>query len=220
MSLQVAIHNYGSFVSVVLCLPGLRARLMALEASRRTRTQFKLPYNIWYKSYQITQLKCFSSRLAVVFAQARCWVENGDVVESAPRGDAPTTSEWSAILSPTEVWIILEVWRSTPKQLSSPCSMPGEDLSIGLTRHAKSLGLQTHLNVWWKTVKLICHVFRMATQNAGIIVWRNDNSSCGFFVMSPSANISCNVIASGCMPMHLSHRGVLIYSKHNAYTER
>ena len=53
------------------------------------------------------------SRLAVVFAQsikARCWVENEDVVGAAPTGDAPTTSEWSTILLPTEVWLILEVW--------------------------------------------------------------------------------------------------------------
>ena len=39
--------------------------------------------------------------LAVVFAQsieARCWVENEDVVGAAPTGDAPTTCEWSTIL--------------------------------------------------------------------------------------------------------------------------
>ena len=47
--------------------------------------------------HQIPELKCFSSRLAVVFAQsneARCYVENEDVVGAAPTGDAPTTSEW------------------------------------------------------------------------------------------------------------------------------
>ena len=36
------------------------------------------------------------SRLAAVFAQsmeATCWVENEDVVEAAPSGDAPATSE-------------------------------------------------------------------------------------------------------------------------------
>ena len=39
----------------------------------------------------------FSSRLAVAFVQyieARCSVENEDVVEAAPTGDATTTSEW------------------------------------------------------------------------------------------------------------------------------
>ena len=42
------------------------------------------------------KLKCFSSRLAVVFAQsneAKWEVENEDVVGAAPTGDAPTTSE-------------------------------------------------------------------------------------------------------------------------------
>ena len=34
-----------------------------------------------------------------------------DVVGAAPTGDASTTSEWSPILLPTEVWLILEVWQ-------------------------------------------------------------------------------------------------------------
>ena len=58
--------------------------------------------------------KCFSSRLAVVFAQsieARCEVDNEDVVGAAPTGDAPTTSEWSTILLPTKVRLILETLR-------------------------------------------------------------------------------------------------------------
>ena len=70
----------------------------------------QLPSNIWYKLHQIPKLKCFSSRLAVVFAQsieARCWVENKDVVGAAPTGDTPTTSEWSTILLPTMVQLIL-----------------------------------------------------------------------------------------------------------------
>ena len=43
------------------------------------------------------KLKCFSSRIAFVFAQsieAMYQVENVDVVGAAPTGDAPTTSEW------------------------------------------------------------------------------------------------------------------------------
>ena len=63
--------------------------------------------------YQIPKLKCFSPRPAVVFAQsneARREVENEDVVEAAPTGDAPTTSEWSTIWLPTKVWLILETW--------------------------------------------------------------------------------------------------------------
>ena len=38
-------------------------------------------------------------------------VENEDVVGAAPTGDAPTTSEWSTILLPTKVRLILENWR-------------------------------------------------------------------------------------------------------------
>ena len=50
--------------------------------------------------HQNPKLKCFSYRLAVVFAQyieAECKVENEDVVEAAPTGNAPITSEWSTI---------------------------------------------------------------------------------------------------------------------------
>ena len=74
---------------------------------------FDIPSNLWYQTHQIPELKCFSSRLAVVFAQsieARCYVENEEVVGAAPAGGAPTTSEWSAILFPTKMWFILEVW--------------------------------------------------------------------------------------------------------------
>ena len=64
--------------------------------------------------HQIHKLKWFSSCLAVVFAQsieARCRVENEDVVGAAPTGDAPTTSEWSTIKLPTKVCLILETWQ-------------------------------------------------------------------------------------------------------------
>ena len=49
-----------------------------------------------------------------VFAEsleARCQVENEDVVGAAPTGDAPTISEWSTILLPTQVRLILETLR-------------------------------------------------------------------------------------------------------------
>ena len=52
--------------------------------------------------------------VTVVFAQsieARCYVENEDVVGAAPTGDAPTTSEWSTIWLPTKVRLILETLR-------------------------------------------------------------------------------------------------------------
>ena len=55
-----------------------------------------------------------SRTVAAVFAEyleARCWVENEDVVGTAPTGDAPTTSEWSTILLPTKVRLILNVLR-------------------------------------------------------------------------------------------------------------
>ena len=38
------------------------------------------------------------------------YVENEDVVGAAPTGDAPTTSEWSAISLPTKVRLMLEVF--------------------------------------------------------------------------------------------------------------
>ena len=40
-----------------------------------------------------------------------CLDQDEDVVGAATTGDAPTTSEWSTILLPTKVWLILEVWR-------------------------------------------------------------------------------------------------------------
>ena len=49
----------------------------------------RVSYNVSYKTHQIPKLKCFSSRLAVVFAQyikARCFVENKYVVGAAPTG--------------------------------------------------------------------------------------------------------------------------------------
>ena len=49
------------------------------------------------------KLTCFSSGLAVVFAQSievRYEVENKDVVGAAPTGDAPTKSEWLKIVLP------------------------------------------------------------------------------------------------------------------------
>ena len=53
-------------------------------------------------------LKSLSYCLAAVFAEsfgARCWVRHENVVVC----DAPTTSEWSTILLPTKVQLILEV---------------------------------------------------------------------------------------------------------------
>ena len=72
----------------------------------------ELPSSLWYKTHQIPTYKRFSYCLAAVFSEsleARCQVENEDVVGAAPTGDAPTTSEWSTILLPTKVRLILEV---------------------------------------------------------------------------------------------------------------
>ena len=64
--------------------------------------------------HQISTFNKFSYCLVAVFAEsleARCQVENEDVVGAAPTGDAPTKSEWSTILLPTQVRLILETLR-------------------------------------------------------------------------------------------------------------
>ena len=43
--------------------------------------------------------------------EARCLVDNEDVVGAAPTGDAPTSSELSTIISLNKVRLILEAWR-------------------------------------------------------------------------------------------------------------
>ena len=64
--------------------------------------------------HQIQNLNVSRLVFAVVFVrytEARCWVENEDVVGAAPTGDDPTTSEWSTIVLPPKVQLILEVWQ-------------------------------------------------------------------------------------------------------------
>ena len=79
-------------------------------------SKFLVPCDFWICGYSLfityhkisdisrtksQNLKRFSSRLAAVLAQsieARCYVENEDVVGAAPTGNAPTTSEWSTFL--------------------------------------------------------------------------------------------------------------------------
>ena len=56
------------------------------------------------------KLECFTSRFVVVFAQSievKCLVDNEDAGGAAPTGDAPITSEWSTILLPNKVRLIL-----------------------------------------------------------------------------------------------------------------
>ena len=64
--------------------------------------------------HKIPKLECFSSCLAVVFAQsteAMYQAKNEDEIGAAPKGDAPTTSGWWTILLPTKVHLILEIWQ-------------------------------------------------------------------------------------------------------------
>ena len=56
-------------------------------------------------------VSCLVLQLSAQSNEARCYVENEDLVGSAPTGDAPTTSEWSTILLPNKVHLILEIWR-------------------------------------------------------------------------------------------------------------
>ena len=69
-------------------------------------------------------LKRLSYCLAAFFVEypeARCQVENEDVVGAAPTGDAPTTSEWSTIVLPTKVRLILEVlWYISKNEQNTP----------------------------------------------------------------------------------------------------
>ena len=75
---------------------------------------FVLPSSLQYKPHRIPTLKRFLYCLTAAFVEsleARYQVEYEDVVGAAPTGDAPTTSEWSTILLPTKVHLILEILR-------------------------------------------------------------------------------------------------------------
>ena len=81
-----------------------------------------------------------------VFAEsleARCQVENEDVVGAAPTGDAPTTSEWSTILLPTEAHLILEILRYIKICHSQACKLlnfPHQLSSTDLIRYFVLIG--------------------------------------------------------------------------------
>ena len=86
----------------------------SINQSSETRTNSYISSNPWYKANQIQKLECFSSGLAVVFTQsikAVYEVENEDAAGEAPTGDTPTTSEWSTMLLPTKLRLVLEVCR-------------------------------------------------------------------------------------------------------------
>ena len=76
----------------VVDVPAMKGDRPSAEMKLTYREISNIRHTRWKNS------KCFLSRLAVVFAQsieARCSVENEDVVGAAPTGDTPTTSEWS-----------------------------------------------------------------------------------------------------------------------------
>ena len=63
------------------------------------------------KSQHLLRVLCSLVAVFAESAEARCQVENEDVVGAAPTGVPPTTSVWSTILLPTKVRLILEVLR-------------------------------------------------------------------------------------------------------------
>ena len=93
-----------------------------VSRSRCTRIKVirRLCHNVYPQVSNIRRTKSqhlkerFSYCLTAVFAEsleAMCQVENGDVVGAAPTGDAPTTSEWSTVLLPIKMRLILEILR-------------------------------------------------------------------------------------------------------------
>ena len=93
-------------------VPVSLAGILLLSISGRHSS--RIPSILLCNTHPIPKHKYFSSRLAVLFAQsieARCEVENEDVVGAAPTGDAPTTSGWTTILLPTKVRLIVETLR-------------------------------------------------------------------------------------------------------------
>ena len=71
-----------------------------------------------------------------LYIEARCWVENEDVVGVAPTGDAPTTSEWSTILLPTKLVLYCTV-----------CNKVFYLTTFHLLSHLKINGLVQHCSI-------------------------------------------------------------------------
>ena len=76
--------------------------------------------HLWLSSRMISNIWCTKSqninvsRLVLQLSLCNLFkpgVENEDVVGAVRTGDAPTTSERSAILLPVKVWLILEIWQ-------------------------------------------------------------------------------------------------------------
>ena len=101
----------------------------------------------------------FSSCFVVVFAQsvgARCWVENEDVVGAAPVSTAPAASEWSTIILPTDVRLILEVQRCV--FFSQFCSQCGHEAWMALVRFLIFLMLMEFVYFFSCFFSLFCYV--------------------------------------------------------------
>ena len=113
-----------------------------------------------------TKLKCVSSRLAVIsvqYIETRCSVDNEDVIGAAPTGDALSTSEWSTILLPTKVRLILKIWGS---------------ISISLTKYpCTPLFYTRSLNSFYmvKTLAVGCFLHRQGTSSCSIANHQTSN---------------------------------------------
>ena len=99
-----------------ICVWGITTQVTSYTANWKRLTYHGTSgiSHLWYKRHQVTKLKWFSSHLAVVFVQsteARCQGKYEDVCGAAPKGGAPTASEWSTSSLSTKVRLILEVWR-------------------------------------------------------------------------------------------------------------
>ena len=89
-----------------------------------TRINLKNTYhkisNISHTKLQSSNASCLGMQSSLRNIEARCSMEKEDVVGAAPTGAAPTTSEWSSILLPTKVRLILETWRYLKFQSNLP----------------------------------------------------------------------------------------------------
>ena len=74
--------------------------------------KFHHEINNYRQTFNISHTKCFSCHLALVSAHST-EATNEDVVGAVLAEDAPPKSEWSTILLPTKVHLILEVWLIT-----------------------------------------------------------------------------------------------------------
>ena len=117
-------QNCRHFVDDILkCIFANENIWILIKISLKFVTKFQINNNATISK----TLKCFSSRLAVVFAQSievRFYVENEDVVGAGPTGDAHTPSECLTILLPIKVWLISEVWRYVMLHAISCCIWP------------------------------------------------------------------------------------------------